>query len=102
MITHTLYPSLHRLNLLNNRSSRYQCHSCWVTKSAAATVCISTPAFGAIAATIMASVSVASAEILPPPPQDGETLSNVPEMFLVKTARNRGYNDPYPKTQRSE
>ncbi|KAH0849608.1 hypothetical protein HID58_096278 [Brassica napus] len=67
-----------------------------------ATVCISTAAFGAIAATIMASVSVASAEILPPPPQDGETLSNVPEMFLVKTARNRGYNDPNPKTQRSE
>ncbi|KAH0852826.1 hypothetical protein HID58_093678 [Brassica napus] len=85
-----------------SRVSRYQCHSCWVTKSAAATVCISTAAFGAIAATIMASVSVASAEILPPPPQDGETLSNVPEMFLVKTARNRGYNDPNPKTQRSE
>ncbi|KAG5410315.1 hypothetical protein IGI04_006634 [Brassica rapa subsp. trilocularis] len=85
-----------------SRVSRYQCHSCWVTKSAAATVCISTAAFGAIAATIIASVSVASAEILPPPPQDGETLSNVQEMFLVKTARNRGYNDPNPKTQRSE
>ncbi|WZZ34086.1 hypothetical protein YC2023_017487 [Brassica napus] len=69
--------------------------------SAAATVCISTPAFGAIAATIMASVSVASAEILPPPPQDGETLSNVPQMLSGEDSKKQRIQRPNPTTQRS-
>lgn len=72
-----------------------------MTRSAAATVCISTAAFGAIAATIMAPVSVASAEILPPPPQDGETLSNVPQMLSGEDSKKQRIQRPNPTTQRS-
>lgn len=48
-----------------------------------------------------ASVSVASAEILPPPPQDGETLSNVPQMLSGEDSKKQRIQRPNPTTQRS-
>ncbi|KAL0683784.1 hypothetical protein Bca4012_050632 [Brassica carinata] len=48
-----------------------------------------------------ASVSVASAEILPPPPQDGETLSNVPQMLSGEDSKKQRIQRPNLTTQRS-
>ncbi|KAL0724375.1 hypothetical protein Bca4012_038974 [Brassica carinata] len=94
MIIHSPSPCLHRTNFLNYRS-RSQCQSRLVTRSAA--VRISTAAFGAVAAAVMmASVSTAYAE-LPPPPQDGETLSNVPQTLSGEDCKKQRIQRPKSK-----
>ena len=93
MIIHS--PSrLHCTNFSNYRS-RSQCQSRLVTRSAA--VRISTAAFGAVAAAVMmASVSTAYAELLPPP-QDGETLSNVPQTLSGEDCKKQRIQRPKSK-----
>ncbi|CAH8356165.1 unnamed protein product [Eruca vesicaria subsp. sativa] len=94
MIIHSPSPSLDRTSFLNYRS-RSQCQSRLVTRSA--TVRISTGAIGAVAAAIMmASVSIAYAE-LPPPPQDGETLSNVPQTLSGEDCKKQRIQRPKSK-----
>uniref|UniRef100_A0A1J3E2J9 Uncharacterized protein n=1 Tax=Noccaea caerulescens TaxID=107243 RepID=A0A1J3E2J9_NOCCA len=93
MIIHCPSPSLHCAKFLNNRG-RSQCQSRLVTRSAV--VRISTAAIGAIAAVMMASVSVAYAE-LPPPPQDGETLSNVPQTLSGEDCKKQRIQRPKSK-----
>ncbi|ESQ27219.1 hypothetical protein EUTSA_v10019269mg [Eutrema salsugineum] len=97
MIIHSPSPSLHRTNFLNNNRGRSQCQSRLVTRSASAAVRISTAAIGAIATVVMmASVSVASVE-LPPPPQDGETLSNVPQTLSGEDCKKQRIQRPKSK-----
>ncbi|KAG2324462.1 hypothetical protein Bca52824_007190 [Brassica carinata] len=95
MIIHSPSPSLHHhTNFLNYRS-RSQCQSRLVTRSAA--VRISTAAFGAVAAAVMmSSLSTAYAE-LPPPPQDGETLSNVPQTLSGEDCKKQRIQRPKSK-----
>ncbi|OAP13215.1 hypothetical protein AXX17_AT1G73720 [Arabidopsis thaliana] len=99
MIIHCPSSSLYRAKLLYNRGSskshQCQCQSRLVTRSAA--VRISTATIGAIAAAVMmAAVSVASAE-LPPPPQDGETLSNVPQTLSGEDCKKQRIQRPKSK-----
>lgn len=91
MIIHCPSPSLYRTNLLTSKG-RIHCQSRLVTRSAA--VRISTTAIAA--AVMMAAVSVASAE-LPPPPQDGETLSNVPQTLSGKDCKKQRIQRPKSK-----
>ncbi|CAA7062048.1 unnamed protein product [Microthlaspi erraticum] len=94
MIIHSPSPCLHCAKFLNNRG-RFVCQSRLVTRSAA--VRISTAAIGTIAAAVMmASVSVAYAE-LPPPPQDGETLSNVPQTLSGDDCKKQRIQRPKSK-----
>ncbi|KFK42278.1 hypothetical protein AALP_AA2G235100 [Arabis alpina] len=94
MIIHSLSPCLHHTNFSNSRG-RSQCQSRLVTRSTA--IRVSTAAIGAIAAAItMASVSLAYAE-LPPPPQDGETLSNVPQTLSGDDCKKQRIQRPKSK-----
>ncbi|CAN8233764.1 unnamed protein product [Cochlearia groenlandica] len=87
-------PPLRRATFLSNRGSRSQCQSRLVTKSTAARV--STAAIGAIAAAIMMNaVSIDSVEVsLPTPPQDGETLSNVPQTLSGEDCKKQRIQRP--------
>lgn len=94
MIIHSPSP-IHRTSFSNSRS-RSQCQSRLVTRSAA--VRISTGAIGVVAAAVvmMTSVSTAYAE-LPPPPQDGETLSNVPQTLSGEDCKKQRIQRPKSK-----
>ncbi|VVA95810.1 unnamed protein product [Arabis nemorensis] len=96
MIIHSLSPCLYNTNFSNSsRGSRSQCRSRLLTRSAA--IRVSTAAIGAITAAIMmVSVSVATAE-LPPPPQDGETLSNVPQTLSGEDCKKQRIQRPKSK-----
>ncbi|KAJ4884721.1 Uncharacterized protein Rs2_34814 [Raphanus sativus] len=94
MIIHSPSP-LHCTSFLNYRS-RSQCQSRLVT-TRSAVVRISTGAIGAVAAVVMmASVSTAYAE-LSPPPQDGETLSNVPQTLSGEDCKKQRIQRPKSK-----
>ncbi|XP_010429768.1 PREDICTED: uncharacterized protein LOC104714184 [Camelina sativa] len=100
MIIHFPSPSLYRTNCLTSSKSRRrrtQCQSRLVTRSAAVLRISKAAAIGAIAAAVViASVSVASAE-LPPPPQDGETLSNVPQTLSGEDCKKQRIQRPKSK-----
>ncbi|XP_010417517.1 PREDICTED: uncharacterized protein LOC104703242 [Camelina sativa] len=99
MIINCPSPSLCRTNCLTSSKSRRrtQCQSRPVTRSAAVLRISKAAAIGAIAAAVViASVSVASAE-LPPPPQDGETLSNVPQTLSGEDCKKQRIQRPKSK-----